>query len=412
MPASVGSPAASANRFGIPVAEVTPDFPVSTAPPPHTPFVSPAPASYAPAHANAEGSMLSRRAVALVALSIGIGAVGMGVSYALSRNTHMEPATYLRYALMLTLAVYGLVGGLLVTQLVPGVRLRWTDGSPAAGVLLGAGVGGTISALLLAAVSSASGRLSPDPRVVTLMSEGDIGHIAITIGLTCLCAPLIEEILFRGLLLESLRGRGKWAALSLSGLAFAIWHLNPAALKYYALMGMLFGFLYMKRGLVCSMAAHFAFNGVLTVAALAVVLSPGKTYAFNDVSVHAPSGWSQHQDTYRSQGIALEGPSGAAFLVLELPTPSTVTIDSIEGTFRSSAWQQFVPNIDAAIDNVRQVQLPVGAAVEADVTAEGHAGNLVFVPEAGKVVEVVFISAGSDKAKSDFPRMIDSLRVG
>ena len=292
------------------------------------------------------------------------------------------------------------------------VRLRWTNGAPATGVLIGAGVGGALSAVLLGIVSAASGHLAPDPRIVTLMSEGDVAHIAVTIAISCLAAPLIEEILFRGLLLESLRGKGLGPALSLSGLAFAVWHLNPAALKYYALMGIMLGFLYVKRGLVCSMAAHFTFNGVLTVAALAVVLSPGKTFTFQDVSMHAPSGWSQHGSSDVPTGLALEGPSGSGVIVLETPTPTPVTPDVILTRLETTSWQQYLPNIDASIDNPRQVQLQTGPAVEADLTAEGHGGEIVFVPAQSKMVEVIFVSAGSEKAKTDFPHMLDSIRVG
>lgn len=358
--------------------------------------------------------MLSGRAVALVAISIGIGAVGMGVSYLLGRNQSLEPATAIRYALLLTLGVYVIVGGLLVTQLVPGIKLRWTNGSPAAGVLIGAGVGGVISAALLALVSAASGHLSPDPRIVTLMSEGDVAHIVVTVAISCLCAPLVEEILFRGLLLESLRGKGLGAALSLSGLAFAVWHLNPAALKYYAAMGILFGFLYVKRGLVCSMAAHFTFNGVLTVAALALVLSPGKTFAFSDVTIHAPSGWSHHHDAIPAgpySAFSLEGPSESGVFIMELPDTHSVTTTSIEDAMRDGAMSSYLPSDGTSLTNVREIKLPVGTAVEADVVVQGHSGNFVFIPRATETVAVMFISAGSEKAKADFPHMLDSLRV-
>ena len=363
-----------------------------------------------------DGSMLSRRALTLVAIAIGIGAVGMGISYVLGRNESLEPATYLRYALVLTLGVYVIVGGLLVTQLVPGIRLRWSTGSPATGVLVGAGVGGAISAVLLAIVSAASGHLAPDPRIVTLMSEGDVAHIAVTLGITCLCAPLIEEVLFRGLLLESLRGKGLGPALSVSGFAFAVWHLNPAALKYYALMGLLLGFLYVKRGLACSMAAHFTFNGVLAVAALAVVLSPGKTFTSGDVAIHAPSGWSQHHgggiDEASFTALALDGPSQSGVMVMDIPVSHPLSTSAIESAVRSGAMSTYLPATGTSLSNIREVQLPAGTGIEADFVIQGHSGNFVFVPRSTEMVAVMFISAGSEKAKADFPHMLDSLRVG
>jgi hypothetical protein len=266
-----------------------------------------------------------------------------------------------------------------------------------------------LSALLLAGVSSASGHLSPDPRIVTLMSEGDIAHIVATIGITCLCAPLIEEVLFRGLLLESLRSHGRRVALWMSGLAFAVWHLNPSALRYYALMGILLGVLYLKRGLVCSMAAHAAFNGVLTVAALAVVLAPARIVTAGDVSFSAPSGWGQlHSET---DGWTLRGPSGAELFVADealavLPTPDQL-FDRIRTDMAS------VPMSGLSFDTatVRKVTVPAGVAVEVAVHYQGHGGTFAVLTGSGKVVEIVLMNAGSTKAQSEFPQILRTLRI-
>jgi membrane protease YdiL (CAAX protease family) len=409
-------------RFGLPVPEPTlpATSPAPVAPMPAAYFAPDGyvlvPASYVPGtDAPAEGSMLSRRASILVGVSIGVGVLASVVSSVLGHDSHLEPATYLRYALILTLGVYLIVGALIVTQLVPGIRLRWSNGSPARSVLVGAGLGGAVSAALLTIASRLAGHLAPDPRMVTLMSEGDLAHIVITLGIVCVCAPLIEETLFRGLLLESKRWRSRQAALWISAACFAVWHLQIAIvpLVYYSLMGLLLGTIYVKRGLAGSMAAHFAFNGVLAVAALSLVLSPGKTFAVGDVSIHAPSGWSQHnQYDAPSSALALEGPSGAAAIVLEMPTQTAVSPQAVLRLLQTDGWRQLVPNVDVTVDNARQVQLPAGSAVEADITAEGHSGSLVFVPEQSKFVEVIFISAGSEKARADFPHMLDSLRVG
>jgi membrane protease YdiL (CAAX protease family) len=356
------------------------------------------------------GPMLSRKAIALVVTAISIGAVGMGASWLLGRNEHLEPATYIRYALLLTLGVYIVVGALVVTRLVPGIRLRWHTGRPATGILVGAAVGGTLSGLLLAAVSSAAGHLSPDPRIVTLMSEGDLAHIVVTIGITCLCAPLIEEVLFRGLLLESLRTRGHRSALWLSGIAFAIWHLNPSALRYYALMGVLLGVLYVKRGLACSIAAHVAFNGVLTVAALAVVLAPARTVTIGDLSLSTPSGWGQvHTE---EGGWTLTGPSGAEIFVAEQRLAVTPTADQMRDRLRDGMAMAPIPGVSFDATTLRETTLPAGVAVEMGVTYKGHGGTFAMLAVPGELIEVVFMDAGSTKAQVDFPHMLESLRVG
>lgn len=364
----------------------------------------------APPVATSDGRMLGGRALLLVCIAIAVGAVGMGVSWALGRDEQLEPETYIRYAIVLTVAVYAVVGALVVTQLAPAVRLRWSRGVPATGILVGAAVGGGLGALLLAGVSAQAGHLSPDPRVLLMMSEGDAPHILVTILLTCVCAPLVEEVLFRGLLLESLRDRRAGVAIAVSGLAFAVWHLNPAALRYYALMGALLGWLYIKRGLVCSMAGHAAFNGVLTVAALAIVLSPGTTVAAGDISLVTPGGWSvMHRS---GSGMELQGPSGSALLVVAMPSASAPSAATVVQRLRAGALGAALPGLVVHTESTRELRLPAGDAVEVDLEADGHSGTMVFLPLTGRTVNMVFLSGGSRTAEADFPKLVDSLRVG
>jgi membrane protease YdiL (CAAX protease family) len=357
---------------------------------------------------------LSRRALVLTLVAIGVGAVAMGVSTSLAHDTSLSPATYLRYALVLTLGVYAVVGVLVVTQITPSVRLRWHDGSPALGVAIGLLVGGGLSAALLAAVSAAAGHLSPDPRIVTLMSEGDAPHVIATVLISCAAAPLIEEVLFRGLLLESQRSHGTRRALAVSAAAFAVWHLNPSALRYYALMGALLGFLYLRRGLACSIAAHVAFNGVLTVAALSVVLTPGPSVDVQGLTVQTPAGW--HRATPKDPAVeaasadaaVFTGPSGAGLVVLALPTPVAPDVSSIVDRFATSGA------VPAMLDrsSVRELRLPVGEVIEVSGTSRAQRVTLVVIPHDGRSYELVMNGAGSPKADRDFTRILQDLHVG
>jgi len=282
------------------------------------------------------------------------------------------------------------------------------------GVAIGLLVGGGLSVLLLAAVSAAVGHLDPDPRIVVLMSEGDVPHIVAAILISCMAAPLIEEVLFRGVLLESQRYRGTGAAIWLSALAFAAWHLNPAALRYYALLGALLGWLYSRRGLACSMAAHLGFNGVLTLAALSVVLSSGPTVTLPGVSMQLPSGWTSAspQDLPRElstfgDAVGYRGPSGAALVVASLNTPTAPTVDQLWDRFGSMPFGG--PGSPGS--SLEELQLPAGHAVEMKTKVGGHDLALVLVPHDGRSVEIVLDGAGSAKARSDLTRMLRSLRV-
>ena len=357
--------------------------------------------------------MVGGRALALVAVAIGIGIVANLVSSALAHNDRMEPATYIRYAIVLTLGVYIVVGALIVTRLVPGVELRWHRGQPARSILVGALVGIALGGGMVWLVTSSTGHLGSDTRFVTLMSEGDVAHIVVSFAIAAVCAPLVEETLFRGLLLESMRVRSATAGLLTSAACFALWHLNIAVvpLVYYSVMGCLLGVIYMKRGLAGSIAAHVGFNGVLSVAALAIVLAPATTVASGDLSINAPGGWRLHSAQSFGGGLALEGPSESALLVRADPEPASPSTETMLSRIQAGLLSIDGVNLDVDGSTARQVRLPAGPAVEVDVTVEGHAGTLVYLPRPGAMVEVVFMSAGSMKARADFPGMLESLRV-
>jgi membrane protease YdiL (CAAX protease family) len=372
----------------------------------------PAPQISERAAAAAAGRLLSGKALLLTALAIGVGALGMGLSWLISRNTSLEPEVLIRYSIVLTVSVYAVVATLLVTQLTPAVRLRWSYGSPVTSAAVGLGCGVAFSLLLLAIVSTASGHLNPDPRIVLMMSEGDAPHILAVILISCVAAPQIEETLFRGVLLESLRPKGRGVAILISGLAFSVWHLTPSALRYYALMGAALGFLYSRRGLVCSMAAHFGFNGVLTVAAIAVVLSPGSTVVDGNLTLQAPRGWHKVHSNDALSTVQLRGPSGSSVGIIGLYTPTAPALDALEEQMVNGSLTTYNAGITVDSNSLRTVQLKNTSAAAVDLKVDGHAGTLVIAPHDGRTYELVFASAGSAKAKGDFAKMLASTQIG
>lgn len=356
------------------------------------------------------GRLLGRRAAIMVALAIGLGGLVQLIALALSHISGIEPSTLLRYDLVLTLGLYAGVAAMVVSQITPSVRLWWGDGPGATRIAIGAGIGGVLSGTLLLLVSAGAGHLDPDPRIVMMMSEGDVAHVVLTAFISCLAAPLVEETLFRGLLLESLRPRGRRYALVVSAFAFAAWHLMPAALIYYTAMGFVLGRIYLKRGLAASIAAHVAFNGVLVVAAIAVVLGPSHTFTVNGLTLRAPSGWSQHTTSNPLLGLPerLDGPSGSMLEVVagpdgEIIQPAVLAEDLREDRLPFST--------DVVVDRstVRELTLPVGVADEVDVSYDGYDGELVFVPESTRTYGLLFMGGGSEKATSDFSSILDSI---
>lgn len=358
--------------------------------------------------------MVSRRAFLLTVAAIGVGAAAMFASYLLSQS-RIDEATYIRYAAVLTLAVYGVVGVLVVTQITPSVRLRWTVGSPVPGIALGAALGAGLAGLLLFAVSAAAGHLAPDPRMVTMMSEGDLPHIVATMLIACAAAPLIEEVLFRGLFLESLRTKGTAVAIWVSAAAFAVWHLNLVALRYYALLGALLGWLYIRRGLVCSMATHVAFNGVLVGAAISVVLSGGGRVDADGLTMTLPQGW---QGTSLGLPVAagghaammVRGPSGSTLGVISFQTPTAADIGRLADLIRDPAFATANPGLLPM--TLRQIDVPAGRLIEVDAVDAGDRRTVAFLCRSGTTYELIFRAAGSPKAAADFGPILRGLRVG
>jgi membrane protease YdiL (CAAX protease family) len=391
-------------------------------PPP--PLLPPAPGTWVPTqsgipgytaeNARIDGRLLDKRAVRLVAIAIGLGGIMQVAGLLIGKDTHLEPSVLIGIDIVMTLAFYGVVAGMVVWQITPSVRLRWGDGSLVLRLLTGLVLGAGLSGLLLAAVSAAVGHLQPDPRFLLLMSEGDPTHIVVVVLLTCVAAPLVEETLFRGLLLEALRPRGKGVAIFASALAFAIWHFIPAALVYYGFMGAGFAAIYLKRGLATSMAAHAGFNGVLTIAAITIVLAPAHPVSLGALTFTAPSGWSTvAPSTVPVSGnlLDLRGPSSAEVAVIELPVATDSPADVIAARLQEGTGQ-LSASLGGPVTNIRETTTPAGQAVEVDIDVHSHHGDAVLLPVAGEVYELIFLNAGSVKATEDFSRMLDSIRVG
>jgi len=77
-------------------------------------------------------------------------------------------------------------------------------------------------------------------------------------------APILEELLFRGVLFGGLtKIIPIWPAILLSGLIFAVIHVNAATLIPLWFLGCAFAWLYVRTGtLLAPMAVHLTFNAV------------------------------------------------------------------------------------------------------------------------------------------------------
>ncbi len=94
----------------------------------------------------------------------------------------------------------------------------------------------------------------------TGMSRNLWGIIAITIG-----APLVEELLFRGAVMNHLRkiGHSPCFIIVVSAVLFGLVHINPAQIPFAFALGLLLAWLYYRTGsLVPGILCHFINNGI------------------------------------------------------------------------------------------------------------------------------------------------------
>ena len=94
-------------------------------------------------------------------------------------------------------------------------------------------------------------------------------RLALSLLLLAVLAPLVEELVFRGLLYGWLAGRwGKTVGWIVSSLAFAAAHAEPAHIILVFPLGLLFGWLRQRTdSLLPSLVAHIANNGLALIAA-------------------------------------------------------------------------------------------------------------------------------------------------
>jgi membrane protease YdiL (CAAX protease family) len=90
------------------------------------------------------------------------------------------------------------------------------------------------------------------------MTRGGLGAVIAT----CVLAPVLEEMLFRGVLLRSfLMQQPRWAAISYSALFFGAAHLNVYQFALAFLLGLLLGWLFERsRSLIPCIALHAGLN--------------------------------------------------------------------------------------------------------------------------------------------------------
>jgi membrane protease YdiL (CAAX protease family) len=349
-------------------------------------------------------------------LALGVAGLALLLSLGLQQLSHhlADPSRQydrqLRESLVLTLAFYLLLGVALASFcLRRRVGLTWLRGQAVDALVLGLPLGALGGGLAVALNSAISGHLASDPNAELLVGGGGALRIGLTLAVTAVLAPLVEETLFRGVLAGTLLARGPAPAVWVSAIAFAVWHMNPTSLRYYVFMGLLLATLWRKRGLVASMSAHAAFNGVLTLAAVAATTGGGQLTQVGTITFSLPGGWHPAARALPTGGRVFQGPAGAGLVVLTQAGPHP-TAEQVHQTLalaeQGRAVRAVVPG------SVRDLSLPAGEAVTADIEVAGQPGHVLDLLTADAAYELVVVTGGSPAAERDWQHVLASLSSG
>lgn len=288
--------------------------------------------------------------------------------------------------------------------LVPSVGREHPWAGMAEGVVVGMGAAVLFSAL----VRLALGRPVPDPTSAALASSGAVWLLAGAAVLAVL-APVVEELVFRGFLLEAFRPRGPHTAVVVSAVFFSVAHLQPAQLRYYAVMGAAFSLLYLRRGLVGSVAAHAAFNGTLLLVAVASVHAPVREVSAAGFTVSVPATWTASRGV-PGDDLALRGPLGTTVELAHVDLRRPVAVDVLVRDLAGSA----VPlpdDVRVDVGSVTRITLPAGPAVSASARIRGRPGRVTMVPRGTRLWVAGLRAPGDDHAARQFDDIVRSWRL-
>jgi membrane protease YdiL (CAAX protease family) len=366
-----------------------------------------------PAQWTAAGPAAPRvRGVRLAFGVIALNVVFQVVMFVRLQSGDGEPYEALTTLLWGGVGFYTVVTAVVVLPLMM-LKPRWLRGNRQTAAIFGVEVGLAAAATLITLLWAGTGEPVLDPVARALVSEGSILRIVFAFVLIAGIAPVVEELLFRGVVAESLRHRGTVVALFVSSLLFALAHLG--GLLYYTVGGVVLGLLYWKRGLWAAIAGHATFNGCLVVLAVVVAFGPARQIEDNGVTVRAPGDWQLAGEAAAPEGasLALEGPSGAAISVSRLSLPPdqpVVGAGQMAEVFTSGA-APLPSGVTIDPGTVEVVRYPAGEAVQMDVTVDGRDGIAVFIPVPGTLWSIEVATGGSDRAQSEYEEILDSMTL-
>lgn len=216
-------------------------------------------------------------AAVVVAGPIVIGLIGLGVLPGLDEQgsaPFWTAVSVVYYGLPVAVALavgWSKPGGVLRASGFRATPAVWVFGGASVGVLVAIAFNTAYSAFMTLA---GLGPPEASMRVMEQLTEsvsGGPAATAVSLVLVVLVAPLVEEVVFRGVLLSGMIRRfGSAAGIGITAAIFAAVHLDPWRTIPLAFLGVVLGFLaWQGRSVWPAFIAHGMVNGFAYVLALA-----------------------------------------------------------------------------------------------------------------------------------------------
>lgn len=352
-----------------------------------------------------------RKAGRTVVATIGLNLLMQIVVAAYVVLNHVGLAATVRISLFTGLFYYSAVA---LWVLARSIDLGLRPQSGRATALIGAGegfvVGGGLALLLVAALRLATGHPVLDPTTAVLAAQSSFVPLVIGFVMIAILGPVVEELVFRGFLAEAFRRRGRRTAVLVSAVFFSLAHLRLAQFRYYVAMGVVFGLVYWRRGLVGSVCAHAAFNGMLIVVAVAAIHGPAQHVRTPAFAVTVPAAWTVTEQVMGDDLVA-DSPLGSRVELAHVDAPGLPDIALLARGLSSGAVP--VP-VGVSVDyaTVAVVEFPAGKAVAMSVTVNDRDGRVIMLPKGDRLWVATLSSGGEERDMTAFGDIVRSWRFG
>jgi membrane protease YdiL (CAAX protease family) len=121
------------------------------------------------------------------------------------------------------------------------------------------------------------GQLKGETLIDPVMEAVTNGNRILTILYSAIAAPILEEIMFRKILLNKVRRFGELPAVLITGIAFSLFHTNLMQMLYTAVLGMIFAYITLKTNTIrYSILLHVIINTIGGTIVPMTVLSESK----------------------------------------------------------------------------------------------------------------------------------------